>query len=152
MAREDEPEPADLAREREREWQDIVDNFGERAVLEPEAGRATGAQPPSEPDDPDNPDNPGNPDSPGEPVAVDPDAQFVPPTPPPVPRPPVDRLLAWMGVFGGPALVLVFIVLGISVPAWTGLLLAAGFVGGFGYLVIRMSDEPRDPWDDGAVL
>ena len=44
------------------------------------------------------------------------------------------------------------IVLKISVPPWFGLLLAAGFIGGFGYLVVRMSDEPRDPWDDGAVL
>ena len=83
---------------------------------------------------------------------VDPDDEFVPPTPPPVPRPPVDRLLAWIGVFGVPTLVLFCIVAGISVPAWFGLLLAAGFIGGFGYLVMRMSDEPRDPWDDGAVL
>jgi len=30
--------------------------------------------------------------------------------------------------------------------------LAVAFIGGFGYLVMRMSDEPRDPWDDGAVL
>ena len=83
---------------------------------------------------------------------VDPDDEFVPPTPPPIPRPPVDRLLAWTGVFGVPILVLLCIVAGISVPAWFGLLLATGFIGGFGYLVLRMSDEPRDPWDDGAVL
>lgn len=148
MARDDEPESADLAREREREWQDIVDNFGERAVLDTEdetpavdAARLTG------------PDDLGALAEPG--PARDqasPDDEFVPPTPPPVPRPPVDRLLAWIGVFGAPAAVLLLIVVGASVPAWVGLVLAVAFIGGFGYLVMRMSDEPRDPWDDGAVL
>jgi hypothetical protein len=148
MARDDEPESADLAREREREWQDIVDNFGERAVLDTEDGtpavdaaRATG------PDDLGALDEPG----PARDQAT-PDDVFVPPTPPPVPRPPVDRLLAWIGVFGAPAAVLFLIVVGASVPAWVGLVLAVAFIGGFGYLVMRMSDEPRDPWDDGAVL
>lgn len=142
MAREDESESADLARERELEWQQIVENFGERAVLEPEDEPVVEPEPaPSdEVDDVD------------EPTVADPDDEFVPPTPPPVPRPPVDRLVAWSGVFGVPTFVLVCIVFGITLPAWTGLLLAAGFIGGFGYLVMRMSDEPRDPWDDGAVL
>ncbi len=147
MVRDDEPEPADLAREREREreWQEIVDNFGERVALEPDDD-AKRSDAPARPD-PQDLDEPA--------VArdqVDPADEFVPPTPPPVPRPPVDRLLAWTGVFGGPTLVLLCIVAGISVPAWFGLLLATGFIGGFGYLVLRMSNEPRDPWDDGAVL
>jgi len=149
MVRDDEPEPADLARERdqerEREWQEIIDNFGDRVVLDPET-EAKQSDAPARPD----------PEDLDDPVAVRdqiaPDDEFVPPTPPPIPRPPVDRLLAWTGVFGVPTLVLLCIVIGISVPAWFGLLLATGFIGGFGYLVIRMSDEPRDPWDDGAVL
>ncbi|WP_275693233.1 hypothetical protein [Nocardioides sp. TF02-7] len=39
-----------------------------------------------------------------------------------------------------------------SIPSWAGLLLAAAFVGGFLYLVVRLPGSPRDPWDDGAVL
>jgi hypothetical protein len=143
MVRDDDSESADLARERELEWQQIVENYGERAVLEPE-------------DEPDHFIDPVEPlipvEEPEERAVADPDDEFVPPTPPPVPRPPVDRLAAWTGVFGVPIFVLVCIVFGITLPAWTGVLLAAGFIGGFGYLVMRMSDEPRDPWDDGAVL
>jgi hypothetical protein len=140
MARDDDEPLAD-----ERQWQEIVDNFGERVVLQPE-------------DDPliDLTPQPVEFDVADEPVEVrdqvHPDDEFVPPTPPPVPRPPLDRLLAWIGVFGVPAFVLFCIVLRISVPSWFGVLLAAGFIGGFGYLVMKMSDEPRDPWDDGAVL
>ena len=142
MVRDDDSESADLARERELEWQQIVENFGERAVLEPEDEPVVGpsVEPLAEPED-----------EVAEPTPADPD-EFVPPTPPPVPRPPTDRLIAWTGVFGVPTFVLVCIVFGITLPPWTGLLLAAGFIGGFGYLVMRMSDEPRDPWDDGAVL
>ena len=146
MAREDDPESADLARERELEWQQIIDNFGDRAVLEPgdEAPTDVGpavARPDADTDEPTEVRD-----------QIHADDEFVPPTPPPIPRPPLDRLLAWIGVFGVPTLVLVCIVLKISVPSWFGLLMAAAFIGGFGYLVIRMSDEPRDPWDDGAVL
>lgn len=140
MARDDDEPLAD-----EREWQEIVENFGERAVLEPDDEPLVDVTPRVlEPDDVE------------EPVAVrdqiHPDDEFVPPEPPPIPRPPADRLAAWLGVFGVPAVVLFCIVLGISVPTWIGLLMAAGFVGGFCYLVVRMSDEPRPPWDDGAVL
>ncbi len=148
MAREDDAESADLAREqeREREWQQIVENYGERALLDPEGVPPAPAEPVLAPE-PDDLDDPGEVRD-----QVHPDDEFVPPTPPPIPRPSFDRLLAWLGVFGVPAVVLFCIVLGISVPSWFGLLMAAGFLGGFGYLVLRMSDEPRDPWDDGAVL
>lgn len=135
----------DEALAREREWQEIVDHYGERAILGPEDEPPPDAPPahvgPASLDDLADP-----------PERVDPDAEFVPPTPPPIPRPPIDRLLAWLGVFGIPAVVLVCIVAGISVPTWVGVLMAGGFLGGFCYLVLRMSDEPRDPWDDGAVL
>ncbi|KAA1428958.1 hypothetical protein [Nocardioides antri] len=144
MARDDDPEPADLAREREREWQQIVENFGERVVLEPEEEPQVDVVRPQVPDE--------DLDDPPVRDQIHPDDEFVPPTPPPIPRPPIDRLLAWFGVFGIPAVVLFCIVVGISVPTWFGLLMAAGFIGGFGYLVVKMSDEPRPPWDDGAVL
>jgi hypothetical protein len=144
MPREDDPESADLARERELEWQQIIDNFGDRAVLEPEeeAPVEVVVRRFEREDEPD--------------VAardeVHPSDEFVPPEPPPIPRPPFDRLLAWLGVFGVPAVVLVCVVAGFSVPTWVGVLMAGAFIGGFGYLVAKMSDEPRDPWDDGAVL
>lgn len=145
MPREDDPESADLARERELEWQQIIENFGERVVLEPEdetpyEAPSTRFERDDEPDDVEVADD------------VHPSEAFVPPSPPPMPLPPADRLLAWLGVFGVPAVVLVCVVAGISLPTWTAMLLAAAFLGGFGYLVAKMSDEPRDPWDDGAVL
>ena len=143
MARDD-----DEALAQEREWQAIVENFGERAVLQPEDGApepdAPGRPPAAYDDDADEPDE--------ERDVVPVDEHFVPPTPPPVPRPPVDRLVAWLGVFGVPTVVLVCVVLGIGLPAWAGLLLAAAFIGGFVYLVVRLPGTPRDPWDDGAVL
>lgn len=87
-----------------------------------------------------------------DPFAPSDDDRFVPPTPPPVPRPSPDRLLAWAGVLGAPAALLVLVVLGIGLSQ----LVITGFVGwfliGFGYLVATMPSAPRDPWDDGAQL
>ncbi len=76
----------------------------------------------------------------------------MPPPPPPIPRTTPDRLAAWAGVFGSPAVLLICLVLGISLPQLLAYLLVIGFVGGFIYLVIQMPREPRDPGDDGAVL
>ncbi len=76
----------------------------------------------------------------------------MPPPPPPIPTPPRDRLVAWLGIFGSPAILLVCLVLGIVIPQLIAYVLVAGFVGGFVYLVVKMPREPRDPGDDGAVL
>lgn len=76
--------------------------------------------------------------------------RFVPPPPPPVPRTTPDRRAAWAGVIGGPALLLVALLLGLALPEVVVLALVAGFVGGFVYLVLKMPREPRDPGDDGA--
>ena len=76
----------------------------------------------------------------------------MPPPPPPVPRPEPRRGLAWAGLFGAPVILLVALVFGVYLPGWLSLLLVAGFIGGFGYLVATMSNDPRDPGDDGAVL
>jgi hypothetical protein len=78
--------------------------------------------------------------------------RFVPPTPPPLPTPTTDRLIAWLGVFGSPVVLLVCLVFGIDLPQLVAYLLVAGFVGGFLYLVIQMPRGPRDPDDDGAQL
>ena len=67
-------------------------------------------------------------------------------------RPPRDRLLAWLGVFGSPAVLLVCLVFGIDLPQLLAYLLVAAFVGGFLYLVRQMPSGPRDPDDDGAVI
>ncbi len=80
--------------------------------------------------------------------------RFVPPIPPPVPRPRGIRGVAWFGLFGVPTLVLVAVVLSIPLPSPVTLLLLAWFVGGFGYLVATMGAGPSadSGWDDGAAL
>src|SRR5699024_3402125 len=80
------------------------------------------------------------------------EGRFVPGEPPPIPLPSPPRLMAWFGVFGMPALLLVSVVAGQWLPTWVGTLMAAWFVGGFVYLGKNMPDEPPDPWDDGARL
>ncbi|HWJ11251.1 MAG TPA: hypothetical protein VNS46_17860 [Nocardioides sp.] len=124
-------------------WRAIVDNYGDR-VLEPDAEPtpAPGAEP----------DLGTARDEEPEELRYDAEESFVPPAPPPLPRPPADRLLAWLGVFGSPAVLLFFVVTGIRMPQLLGWSLVAAFVVGFGYLVLRMPREPREPWDDGAVL
>ncbi|GAB2879629.1 hypothetical protein [Nocardioides pacificus] len=80
------------------------------------------------------------------------DDSFVPPPPPPLPHVPLPRLVSWVGLLGSPALLLVCLIAGISLPQWLAYLLVVGFVGGFAYLVVHMPRQRQDPWDDGAVL
>ncbi len=129
-------------------WRAIIDNYGDRAEIEadevePSAEPAPESRRSIEPgatwDDP----------------YVDSDwstDRFVPPTPPPLPTPTTDRLFAWLGVFGSPAVLLVCLVFGIDLPQLVAYLLVAAFVGGFLYLVTQMPRGPRDPDDDGAQL
>lgn len=158
-----------VQRDDDEAWRSIVDNYGERAEVDPDppvsdAGTDTWAGP--------APDASGSPSEPTsdswtvqQPQAQParswddayPDAdwttdRFVPPPPPPLPRPRRDRLIAWLGVFGSPAVLLVCLVLGIGLPELVAYVLVAGFVGGFAYLVLLMPRGPRDPDDDGAVL
>jgi hypothetical protein len=64
------------------------------------------------------------------------------------------RKVAWIGLFGGPLLLLVGIVLGIRYPEWITGVLLAGFAGGFVYLIATMPhDRPGSgSGDDGAVV
>lgn len=136
-------------------WRAIVDNYGD-PVLDPDDADApapddaAGPVPAPEPVRDDEPDElrsgHRDPDD-----TADPDA-FVPPTPPPLPRPSADRFLAWLGVFGSPAVLLFFVVTGIDMPRLLGWTLVGAFLVGFGYLVLRMPSDPRDPWDDGAQV
>ncbi|MCM0621656.1 hypothetical protein [Nocardioides bruguierae] len=83
---------------------------------------------------------------------VEPADRFVPPAPTPITRPEPDLALAWAGVLGAPALLLVVLLTGLGLPTLVGYLAIGWFVGGFIYLVARMPREPRDPWDDGSRL
>ncbi|MCX6395869.1 MAG: hypothetical protein NTV23_05240 [Propionibacteriales bacterium] len=82
------------------------------------------------------------------------EGHFVPPAPPPVPRPRGLRAVAWFGLFGVPTLMLLLLLVNYTPPSPIGLLMIAWFVGGFGYLVATMntSVDPDSGWDDGAVL
>jgi len=84
----------------------------------------------------------------------DPDDHYVPPPPPPLPKADGITRLAWAGVVGGPALILLIAVLGIAIEPVFVLLAVLAFCGGVGTLVWRMADRPRqdDGWDDGAVV
>jgi hypothetical protein len=134
-------------------WRAIVENYGERAELddEPEA-----SSPPAAPTAAVYDVTPAR-EEPQEPAELrdaweDDEERFVPPPPPPLPKLPPDRLAAWSGLFGAPAVLLLFLVTGMRMPDWGGYLLVAAFIGGFAYLVITMKGGPGDPWDDGARL
>jgi hypothetical protein len=115
-------------------WRSIVENYGERAQVDP---LSPDPAPPA----------PAEPPAPG----WD-EERFVPPPPPPLPHPPPARLAAWVGVFGAPLVLLVTLALGIHLPALLGHALLGSSLGGFGYLVTTMQRGPRDPGDDGARL
>lgn len=93
---------------------------------------------------------------PTEPVAAahlvdeEPDEGYVPPQPPPIPRP-ADAIgrFSWAAVLGGPLLVLLVTILGWD--RWLANLGVALTVGGFVSLVWRMNDRD-DEDDDGAVV
>lgn len=76
---------------------------------------------------------------------------FVPPEPPPIPRGTPARRLAWGGLFLPPVLMLAAVAFGWTLPEWASVLLVAGFVGGFVFLVATMPRE-RGEGDDGAVV
>jgi len=115
-------------------WRSIVDNYGDRAELAEDESAAAAVAPAPEP------------------AAVQAEDRYVPPPPPPLPHPDTKRLVAWVGLFGVPTLLLVCLVLGISLPALAAYAMIGWFVGGFGYLVVLMPRGPRDPSDDGARL
>ena len=131
-------------------WRDIVESYGERPAF-PDLPSPAAVEP--------------------EPVVLEPELVFevprelgsatwedeghyVPPAPPPVPRPQGLRAVAWFGLFGVPALMLLLVITHYSPPSPIGLIMIAWFVGGFGYLVATMNgpDDPDRGWDDGAVL
>lgn len=150
------PDPEEPLSAEDAAWRDIIAHYGERVEIEESTEAAEG--PTDAPRHDPGLDVPGL-DVPGSPrgltgpaeAPTDPEDRFVPPPPPPLPTPPPARLLAWMGLFGVPFLVLVALVARLPLPSWLGLLLMVWFVGGFVFLVASMGSGPGDH-DDGARL
>ncbi|MEU3145176.1 MULTISPECIES: hypothetical protein [unclassified Streptomyces] len=82
------------------------------------------------------------------------EGHFVPPEPPPLPEADVTSRFAWLGVLGGPVLLLLAILLGWEMTWWLTTLCIGGFLGGFATLVTRMrtGDEEDDDPGRGAVV
>ncbi len=166
----DDADDADDTNAEDAAWRSIVDNYGARPTLDDpwaETDPTVATDPTVESGLTPDPGAPfggrfgnlvGGPVPTPEPVdeaeeSVDEDEDaFVPPEPPPVPRASPDRMLAWIGIFGSPVVLLLSLILSISLPTFVAYLLICGFVGGFAYLVARMPRGPRDPWDDGAQI
>ena len=122
-------------------WRAIVDNYGERAQLD-DASPAP-APPPA----------PAPAPSPADDVDEEPEERFVPPVPPPAPRLPLPKRLAWLAVLGSPTLLVVALLISYDVPSLLGYALVAALLGSLVYLVANMQRaDQRNPWDDGAQL
>ncbi|MGN6578145.1 MAG: hypothetical protein ACTHKG_20930 [Nocardioides sp.] len=159
------------------EWAQIIANYGDRPVMGSEADPVVedggdppvveeGAERPSRNHrDPRNPRRPRNlfdrsyiestTESSSElnsEATWDDEGHFVPPEPPPLPTLEPRRKLAWISLFGAPAMLLLAVVFGWHYPSWLGTLLVLGFVGGFVYLVATMPRNRPGDWggDDGA--
>jgi hypothetical protein len=77
------------------------------------------------------------------------EGHFVPPEPPPLPEADVTAKFAWLGVLGGPLLLLVAVLLGWEMSWWLTTLCIGGFLGGFVTLVLRMRTDDEDEEDPG---
>ncbi|KUH39443.1 hypothetical protein [Streptomyces changanensis] len=88
-------------------------------------------------------------------AADDDEGHFVPPEPPPLPEADSAAKFGWLGVLGGPVLMLLAVLLQWDMTWWLTTLCVGGFLGGFATLVSRMRDEDEDGDDDpgrGAVV
>ncbi|MDH6433664.1 hypothetical protein M2158_002141 [Streptomyces sp. SAI-144] len=84
----------------------------------------------------------------------DDEGHFVPPEPPPLPAADTTSRFAWLGVLGGPVLLLVAVLLGWEMTWWLATAGIGGFLGGFVTLVTRMraDDEDDEGPGRGAVV
>ncbi|MDT9684573.1 hypothetical protein RND61_21300 [Streptomyces sp. TRM76323] len=83
------------------------------------------------------------------------EGHFVPPEPPPLPEADPAVKFGWLGVVGGPVLMLVAVLLQWDMTWWLTTLCVGGFLGGFATLVARMKagdDEEDDDPGRGAVV
>ena len=79
----------------------------------------------------------------------DDEGHFVPPEPPPLNTGDTTSKFAWLGVVGGPILLLVAVLLGWDMTWWLTTLGIGGFLGGFATLVARMRTDEDDDDDPG---
>jgi hypothetical protein len=83
----------------------------------------------------------------------DPTERFVPPEPPPITSTDLASRLAWLGVLGGPLVLLLAALAWSRLPTYVVILALAAFVGGFVTLVARLPRDRDDGSDDdGAVV
>jgi hypothetical protein len=94
------------------------------------------------------------PDSSEEDFDEDDEGHFVPPEPPPLPAADTTAKFAWLGVIGGPILLLLAVLLSWDMTWWLATIGIGGFLGGFGTLVMRMrtDEEEGDDPGRGAVV
>ncbi|MFF3497615.1 hypothetical protein [Streptomyces sp. NPDC003247] len=92
--------------------------------------------------------------TPGKPSEADLDeddeGHFVPPEPPPLPAADTTARFAWLGVVGGPVLLLLSVLLGWEMTWWLATVGIGGFLGGFATLVARMRTDDEDDGDPGS--
>ena len=79
----------------------------------------------------------------------DDEGHFVPPEPPPLPSGDTTARFAWLGVVGGPVLLLLAVLFGWDMTWWLTTLGVGGFLGGFVTLVARMNPDNEDDDDPG---
>ncbi|GAA3995546.1 hypothetical protein OG252_36640 [Streptomyces sp. NBC_01352] len=79
----------------------------------------------------------------------DDEGHFVPPEPPPLPAADATAKFAWLGLLGGPVLLLLAVLLGWDMTWWLATLGIGGFLGGFATLVMRMRSDDEDDDDPG---
>lgn len=83
------------------------------------------------------------------------EGHFVPPEPPPLPESDTTSRFAWLGVLGGPLLLLGVVLFQVEMVWWIATLGVGGFLGGFVTLVMRMKDDDEEEDEDpgrGAVV
>ncbi|POX52925.1 hypothetical protein C3489_16890 [Streptomyces sp. Ru71] len=79
----------------------------------------------------------------------DDEGHFVPPEPPPLPEADATAKFAWLGVIGGPLLLLLAVLLRWDMTWWLTTLAVGGFLGGCVTLVMRMRTDDEDDGDPG---
>jgi hypothetical protein len=94
----------------------------------------------------------GNAEGPGSVPGEDDEERFVPPEPPPITSTDLASRLAWLGVLGGPLVLLLAALTWSRLPTLVVILALVAFVGGFITLVARLPRERDDGPDDGAVV
>ncbi len=80
---------------------------------------------------------------------TDDEESFVPDPPPPLPALAPYKMLAWIALVGGPALLLLSALLGVLLPVWVTLAAVGGFMVGFITLVATMDDRGDGDWTSG---